>query len=68
MFAGAVISSGATYAPQNDLAGLIGIPIRNFYGSEDEDGLESATVNTMARYVRYTYVFMHDLTGTQYEI
>lgn len=51
IFAGAILSSGATYAQQDALSDIVGIPIRNFYGSEDEDGLEAATVTTMQRYV-----------------
>lgn len=51
IFAGAILSSGATYATENGLADIVGIPIRNFYGSEDEDGLEAATQTTMTRYV-----------------
>lgn len=51
IFAGAILSSGATYATQDSLADIVGIPIRNFYGSEDEDGLEATTNTTMTRYV-----------------
>jgi hypothetical protein len=51
IFAGAILSSGATYAPQSALESIVGIPIRNFVGTQDEDGLAEATTTTMARYV-----------------
>lgn len=51
IFAGAILSSGATYAQQDALSDIVGIPIRNFVGTQDEDGLAAATATTMARYV-----------------
>lgn len=54
IFAGAILSSGATYATQAGLSNIVGIPIRNFVGTNDEDGLEAATTTTMSRYVSAT--------------
>jgi hypothetical protein len=51
IFAGAILSSGATHAKADAFADIVGIPIRNFVGAADENGLEAATATAMARYV-----------------
>ena len=52
IFAGVIIGSGATYATASQLSSLLGIPIRNFVGSNDEAGLAQATNQTASSYVR----------------
>ena len=46
IFAGSIISSGATYADQDTLSILLGNSIRAYYGADDEDGLSNASVAT----------------------
>ncbi|KAL8277418.1 hypothetical protein RQP46_010140 [Phenoliferia psychrophenolica] len=50
IFAGAVISSGSTAASSTQLKALLGIPIRNYYGSEDETGLAERSITTQSNY------------------
>ena len=50
LFAGSIISSGATYLQSYQLQPLLGNSIRNYYGSIDEKGLTNATVNIQAAY------------------
>lgn len=54
IFAGSIISSGATYAQSYQLQDLLGNSIRNYYGGDDESGLGPATVNTQEAYVSQT--------------
>lgn len=54
IFAGAILSSGATFAQAYQLEALLGIPIRNYYGADDENGLGQATTNTQQAYVSPT--------------
>lgn len=51
IFAGAILSSGATFAQAYQLEALLGIPIRNYYGADDESNLDVATINTQNEYV-----------------
>lgn len=50
IFAGAIISSGATFAQANQLEALLGNTIRNYYGADDENGLGNATLATQDAY------------------
>jgi predicted peptidase len=50
IFAGSVISSGATYADASLLKNLLGNSIRNYYGTVDEFGLFNATLDTQQRW------------------
>lgn len=53
IFAGAVLASGATYVGPADLSKLVGIPIRNYIGSQDDVGLSQSANLTYASYVGY---------------
>ncbi|KAL7007241.1 hypothetical protein EMMF5_003080 [Cystobasidiomycetes sp. EMM_F5] len=50
IFAGAVLASGATYVGPADLSKLVGIPIRNYIGSQDDVGLSQSANLTYASY------------------
>ena len=56
IFAGAIIGSGATYDSAEQLSTLFGIPIRNYYGADDEAGLEEASEDTNTTYVSIVYL------------
>lgn len=59
IFAGAILSSGATFAQAYQLEALLGIPIRNYYGADDESNLDVATINTQNEYVStYALIFL----------
>lgn len=51
IFAGAILSSGATFAQAYQLEALLGNSIRNYYGADDENGLGNATIATQNAYV-----------------
>lgn len=53
IFAGAILSSGATFAPVDQLEALLGNSIRNYYGADDENGLGNATLATQNAYVSF---------------
>lgn len=64
IFAGAILSSGATYAKEDAFADIVGIPIRNFVGALDENGLSGATATTMTRYVSSEYFTQSQLVDS----
>lgn len=51
IFAGAILSSGATFSQSFQLEALLGNSIRNYYGADDENGLGNATLATQNAYV-----------------
>lgn len=50
LFAGVVISSGASFLQAYQMQPLLGNSIRNYYGTIDEIGLANATLTTQAAY------------------
>ena len=59
VFAGVVIASGATYVGSNQLTNVVGVPIRNFVGSNDDSGLAQSANRTYAAIVR-AILIAHD--------
>lgn len=51
IFAGVIISSGATFLQAYQMQPLLGVSIRNYFGDDDESGLSLASNNTQANYV-----------------